>query len=47
MPIVVRVPVGGYIHGSLCHSQVLMDIFTHLPGIMIAYPSNAADIKDC
>jgi len=44
-PAVVRVPVGGYIHGSLCHSQSIDGYFTHLPGIMIAYPSNAADAK--
>ena len=44
-PVVVRVPVGGYIHGSLCHSQSIDGYFTHLPGIMIAYPSNAEDAK--
>ena len=44
-PVVVRIPVGGYIHGSLCHSQSIDGYFTHLPGVMIAYPSNAADAK--
>ncbi|MBI65172.1 MAG: tungsten formylmethanofuran dehydrogenase [Candidatus Marinimicrobia bacterium] len=44
-PVVVRVPVGGYIHGSLCHSQSIDGYFTHLPGIKIAYPSNASDAK--
>ena len=44
-PFVIRVPVGGYIHGSLCHSQSIDGYFTHLPGIYIAYPSNAADAK--
>ena len=44
-PLVVRVPVGGYIHGSLCHSQSIDGYFTHLPGVYIAYPSNAADAK--
>ena len=44
-PFVMRVPVGGYIHGSLCHSQSIDGYFTHLPGIRIAYPSNAADAK--
>ena len=44
-PIVIRVPVGGYIHGSLCHSQSIDGYFAHLPGIYIAYPSNAADAK--
>ena len=44
-PLVMRVPVGGYIHGSLCHSQSIDGYFTHLPGIYIAYPSNASDAK--
>jgi 2-oxoisovalerate dehydrogenase E1 component len=44
-PLVIRVPVGGYIHGSLCHSQSIDGYFIHLPGIRIAYPSNAADAK--
>ena len=44
-PVVIRVPVGGYIHGSLCHSQSIDGYFTHLPGVMIAYPSNASDAK--
>jgi len=44
-PVVVRVAVGGYIHGGLCHSQNIESIFSHIPGLMIAYPSNAADAK--
>ena len=44
-PVVIRVPVGGYIHGSLCHSQSIDGYFTHLPGIIIMYPSNAEDAK--
>ena len=44
-PIVMRIPVGGYIHGSLCHSQSIEGYFTHLPGIKIAFPSNASDAK--
>ncbi len=44
-PVVVRVPVGGYIHGGLCHSQNIEGFFSHIPGLLIAYPSNAADAK--
>jgi 2-oxoisovalerate dehydrogenase E1 component len=44
-PVVTRVAVGGYIHGGLCHSQNIESIFSHVPGIMIAYPSNAIDAK--
>ena len=44
-PMVIRVPVGGYIHGGLCHSQSIDGYFIHMPGIYIAYPSCAADAK--
>ena len=44
-PVVIRVAVGGYIHGGLCHSQNIESIFAHVPGLFIAYPSNAADAK--
>ncbi|MCS7082959.1 MAG: dehydrogenase E1 component subunit alpha/beta [Bacteroidetes bacterium] len=44
-PVVVRVPVGGYIHGGLCHSQNIEATFAHFPGWYIAFPSNAADAK--
>ena len=44
-PIVIRVPVGGYIHGSLYHSQSIDGYFTHTPGLKIAFPSNASDAK--
>ena len=44
-PLVIRVPVGGYIHGALCHSQSIDGYFMHMPGIYIAYPSNAKDAK--
>ena len=44
-PLVIRVPVGGYIHGAICHSQSIDGYFMHMPGIKIAYPSNASDAK--
>jgi len=44
-PVVVRVAVGGYIHGGLCHSQNIEAFFAHIPGLLVAYPSNAADAK--
>jgi len=44
-PFVTRVAVGGYIHGGLYHSQNIESIFAHIPGLYIAYPSNAADAK--
>ncbi|MEI6806666.1 MAG: thiamine pyrophosphate-dependent enzyme, partial [Myxococcaceae bacterium] len=42
-PVVIRVPVGGYIHGGLCHSQNIEATFSHFPGLKIALPSNALD----
>jgi 2-oxoisovalerate dehydrogenase E1 component len=44
-PVVMRVPVGGYIHGALYHSQSIDGFFTHIPGLYVLYPSTAADAK--
>ena len=44
-PLVIRVPYGGGIHGSLYHSQSIEAFYAHVPGLKVVVPSTPADAK--
>src|SRR6266478_7401470 len=45
VPIVIRAPSGGGIHGGPFHSQNPEALFTHTPGLKVIAPSSAYDAK--
>jgi len=45
LPMVIRAPYGGGIHGALYHSQSVEALFGHVPGLIVAIPSNPYDAK--
>ena len=43
VPMVIRTPCGGGIHGALYHSQSIETYYAHVPGIKVVMPSTPAD----
>jgi pyruvate dehydrogenase E1 component beta subunit len=45
VPLVIRMPGGGYKNAAAQHSQSLEALFTHIPGLLVAMPASPADAK--
>jgi 2-oxoisovalerate dehydrogenase E1 component beta subunit len=45
VPMVVRAPFGGGVHGALYHSQSNEAMFCHIPGLKVVVPSTPEDAK--
>ena len=45
VPLVVRIPYGGGIHGGLFHSQNVEAYFCHTPGLKVVAPATPHDAK--
>ncbi len=45
VPLTIRAPYGGGVHGALYHSQSIESIFANTPGIKIVMPSTPYDVK--
>ena len=45
VPMVIRAPFGGGVHGALYHSQSVEAFFAHVPGLKVVIPSTPYDAK--
>ncbi len=43
VPLVIRAPCGGGIHGALYHSQSIEAFFAHVPGLKVVMPATPSD----
>ena len=45
VPMTIRAPYGGGVHGALYHSQSVEAFFTHVPGLKVVVPSTPYDAR--
>ena len=45
VPMTIRAPYGGGVHGALYHSQSVEAFFTHVPGLKVVVPSTPHDAR--
>src|SRR5262245_37727222 len=45
VPMVVRTPYGGGVHGALYHSQSIEAFYGHVPGLKVVVPATPYDVK--
>jgi 2-oxoisovalerate dehydrogenase E1 component beta subunit len=45
LPMTIRAPYGGGVHGALYHSQSVESFFTHIPGLKVIVPSTPHDAR--
>jgi 2-oxoisovalerate dehydrogenase E1 component subunit beta len=45
VPMVVRAPWGGGVHGALYHSQSIEAFYGHVPGLKVVVPATPYDVK--
>jgi 2-oxoisovalerate dehydrogenase E1 component beta subunit len=45
VPLVIRAPWGGGVHGALYHSQSIEAFYGHVPGLKVVVPATPHDVK--
>jgi 2-oxoisovalerate dehydrogenase E1 component beta subunit len=45
VPLVIRAPYGGGVHGALYHSQSIEAFYGHVPGLKVVVPATPYDVK--
>ena len=45
LPMTLRAPYGGGVHGALYHSQSVEGFFAHIPGLKVVIPSTPSDVR--